>query len=81
MIESKLDGSFNVPANGEPVHPMFTGDAKSVFFDSWTDIKLTKANGQVDNVYLEDGTPITCLNLNYIEDLDTVTKVQVGFRA
>jgi len=59
---------------------MFTGNLKSVFFDSWTDVKLTKANGDVDNVYLEEGTPITCLNLNYIVDLETVTLVQVGFR-
>ena len=58
---------------------MFTGNLKSVFFDSWTDVKLTKANGDVDNVYLEEGTPITCLNLNYIVDLETVTLVQVGF--
>ena len=58
---------------------MFTGNLKSVFFDSWTDVKLTKSNGDVDNVYLEEGTPITCLNLNYINDLDTVTLVQVGF--
>lgn len=58
---------------------MFTGNLKSVFFDSWTDVKLTKANGDVDNVYLEEGTPITCLNLNYINDLETVTLVQVGF--
>ena len=59
---------------------MFTGNLKSVFFDSWTDVKLTKSNGDVDNVYLEEGTPITCLNLNYIVDLETVTLVQVGFR-
>ena len=80
MVESSGDGSFNVPTNGEPVHPMFTGNVSSVFFDSWTDVKLTKSNGDEDNVYLEEGTPITCLNLDYIENLETVTEVHVKYR-
>ena len=80
MVESSGDGSFNVPTNGEPVHPMFTGGITSVFFDSWIDVKLTKSDGHVDNVYLEEGTPITCLNLDYIENLETVTEVHVKYR-
>lgn len=80
MMESNPDGTFNVPENGEAVHPIFTGGLKSVFFDSWIDIKLTKSNGNVDNVFLPQGTPITCLNLNYIDDLNLVNQVQIKYR-
>ena len=78
MVESSLDGSWNV-TDGEPVHPMFTGGITSVFFDSWIDIKLSKQNGPADNVYLPKGTPITCLNLDYIDSLNLVNKVQIMY--